>query len=72
MPERVAAGVVVVVEALFEGGREEGVGGARVGEVGVAAVVGGWEGGGAEEGEARAAGVEGGVDVEEGVALGGE
>ena len=69
MPKGVAAGVLVVVELLFEGFREAGVGGAGVGEVGVAAVAGGREFGGTEEGEAGATWVEGGVDVEEGVAL---
>ena len=46
--------------------------GARVGELGGAAGAGGREFVGAEEGEARAPGVEGGVDVEETVALGTE
>ena len=59
MPKGVAASVVVVVELLFEGVREGSVGGAGVGEVGVAAVTWGREFGGAQEGEAGAAGVEG-------------
>jgi len=68
--EAVGADVVVLFEVGEEGGGEVGAGGAGVGEVGVAAVAGGREFVGAEERVTGAAGVEGGVDVEDAVALG--
>lgn len=69
VPERVADDVVVRDEFVLEMGGQGGEGGATVGEFGVAACAAGREFVRAEEGVARAAGVEGGVYVEEGVAL---
>jgi len=67
--EVMGADVIVLGEVEQEGGREVGGGGAGVGEIGVAAVAGGWELVGAQERVACAAGVEGGVDVEDAIAL---
>ena len=67
--ERVGGDVVVGEKLGFEVLGEVVKGGAGVGEVGIAACVFWGEGVGAQEGEGGAARVEGGVDVEEGVAL---
>lgn len=63
------ADVVAFIKFGFQVGREVRVRGAGVCELGVAAVSRRREFVRAEEGEAGAAGVEGGVDVEEAVAL---
>lgn len=68
--EGVGRGVVIGLELVFERGWQSRIGVASVGEEGGAACPWGWDGVGEEEGVGGAAGVEGGVDVPEGVALG--